>query len=257
MMRLKTILRHARLRYLVWSRLGWCYVCGRRTVFVVVDPKTIRENARCLWCKSTSRNRHVAKCVVERLRDHGARCMKDLPAINSLSIYNMSASGSFSRVWGKCDHIVCSEYFPGHKSGESVGGVLCENVEELSFPTACFDVVISEDVFEHVRDYRRGFEEVRRVLKPEGYHIFSIPFGFEQRTVSRFEDRNGAEVAVLPVEYHGDPVRGQIPVYTSFGYDLLDYLRGSGFRVSLDVSGRDEERKYGTFGSYTFVAQRV
>jgi len=256
-MRLRTILRYARLRYLVASHLGWCCVCGRRTLFVVTDPVTIRENAWCPWCRSSSRNRHVAKCVVELLRARGLRCLKDLGAVGSLSIYNMSASGCFAGVWGTRDHIVCSEYFEGRASGEWVDGVLCENVEALSFPAESFDLVVSEDVFEHVRDYRRGFEEVRRVLKPGGHHVFSVPLGFEHPTTSRFESRDGQEVAVLPLQRHGDPIRGQILAYTSFGYDLLDHLREAGFRASLDVSRYAEQRRCGTFDSYTFITQKA
>ena len=76
-------------------------------------------------------------------------------------------------------------------------------------------------------------------------------------TTSRFESRDGQEVAVLPLQRHGDPIRGQILAYTSLGYDLLDHLRASGFRASLHVSRYAEQRRYGTFDSYTFIAQKA
>ena len=256
-MRLKTLLRYAKLSYLRQSRTGWCPVCGRRTVFVVVDPETIRENAWCLWCRSSSRNRHVAKCIVEALAARGVKRFGDLSQTEDLSVYNLSASGPFVRVWGRPANITYSEYFDGCRSGERRDGVLCQDVQRLSFDDEAFDLVVSEDVFEHVPDYRGGFAEVHRVLKPGGYHIFSVPFSLTGPTTERFELRGGERVPVLPVEWHGDPVRGTVPVFADFGHDLLELLADVGFEVRLEWSQPEEEKRDGTFASYTFVTRKV
>ncbi|UCC68947.1 MAG: class I SAM-dependent methyltransferase [Armatimonadota bacterium] len=176
--------------------------------------------------------------------------------VEHLSVYNMSATGCLAEIWGQRSQITYSEYFDGCESGEYRDGVLCQNVEGLSFADESFDLVISEDVFEHVRDYHRGLAEIRRVLKPGGYHIFSVPLGFTHPTLARFAIKGGQEVPVLPVEHHGDPVRGQIRVFTSFGYDLFDQLSAMGFEVSLEISRYDDERRYGTFHSCTFVTRK-
>ena len=172
-------------------------------------------------------------------------------------MYNISAGGCFARVWGKQPHITYSECFDDCERGEWRDGVLCQDVERLTFGDSTFDLVISEDVFEHVSDYRRGFWEVRRVLKPGGYHVFSVPVGFTHPTLSRFEVSDGRQVPVLPVEHHGDPLRGQIAVCTSFGYDLLGYLEGLGFEARSELSRYEDECRHGTFDSCTFVTQRA
>jgi hypothetical protein len=256
-MRLPTLLRYARPRYALHSKRGRCTVCGRRTLFLVTDPATIRENAFCIWCRSMSRTRHLAKCVVEAFSQHGITCMRDLAEVPSVRICTMSAGGPLAAVWGERSHITYSEYIDGCPSGEYRDGVLCQDVEQLSFEGAVFDLVISEDVLEHVRDYRRGLGEIHRVLKPGGRHIFSTPVGFTHPTLSRFETSGGEAVPVLPVEEHGDPLRGRIPVMTSFGSDFLDILRDMGFDASLEISRHDEQRRYGTFDSYTFVTRKV
>jgi ubiquinone/menaquinone biosynthesis C-methylase UbiE len=52
---------------------------------------------------------------------------------------------------------------------------LQESVERLSIPDASIDVVICNQVYEHVPDPRRLIREIHRVLKPGGYCYFAGP----------------------------------------------------------------------------------
>ena len=45
----------------------------------------------------------------------------------------------------------------------------------LPFPDAGFDVVLSFDVFEHIRDSDAHLREVLRVLKPRGWYLLQTP----------------------------------------------------------------------------------
>jgi ubiquinone/menaquinone biosynthesis C-methylase UbiE len=47
--------------------------------------------------------------------------------------------------------------------------------EDLPFPAAAFDVVVSYQVLEHVKDPERVMSEVSRILKPNGTFHFSTP----------------------------------------------------------------------------------
>ena len=44
-------------------QLGKCNICGKSTIFVCIDVKTVRNNMYCPFCKSSSRKRHVAKII--------------------------------------------------------------------------------------------------------------------------------------------------------------------------------------------------
>ena len=45
----------------------------------------------------------------------------------------------------------------------------------LPFPDATFDVVLSFDVFEHIRDSDAHLTEVKRVLRPGGWYLLQTP----------------------------------------------------------------------------------
>jgi SAM-dependent methyltransferase len=58
-------------------------------------------------------------------------------------------------------------------------GVDCvANVENLPQETGSVGTVIAMSTFEHVRQFWRGFDEVQRVLRPDGIFLVACPFFF-------------------------------------------------------------------------------
>lgn len=56
------------------------------------------------------------------------------------------------------------------------GGIaVLAEITDLPFSDGTFELVCAFDVVEHAEDDRRIFSEVSRVLKEEGYFIFSVP----------------------------------------------------------------------------------
>lgn len=55
---------------------------------------------------------------------------------------------------------------------------LVANVESLPFPDASVGTVLAMSTFEHVRHFWKGFDEVYRVLRPDGVLVVSCPFYF-------------------------------------------------------------------------------
>lgn len=58
-----------------------------------------------------------------------------------------------------------------HKNSQIVNGA----GEQLPFPNAFFDLVLSHEVLEHVQDDRKSMEEIIRTLKPGGRLILFVP----------------------------------------------------------------------------------
>lgn len=55
---------------------------------------------------------------------------------------------------------------------------LVANVENLPLPDASVGTVVAFSVFEHVKQFWKGFDEVRRVLRPDGVFLVCCPFYF-------------------------------------------------------------------------------
>jgi len=53
--------------------------------------------------------------------------------------------------------------------------VVCGVGERLPFPDACFDLVLSHEVLEHVQDDRLAVEEIVRTLRPGGRLVLFCP----------------------------------------------------------------------------------
>lgn len=97
------------------------------------------------------------------IQEHLRRCLADLgPSTRGLEV----GAGS-SRLHPA---LVTLDLAPGPTVD------ICANAESLPFADGIFDVVVSQEVLEHVRDPFRAMREMRRVLKPGGLIYCQVPF---------------------------------------------------------------------------------
>lgn len=179
------------------------------------------------------------------------------PHLIRWQLYSASANDALYNAIGKGNpNFVASEYFPDVPAGEEKNGVLCQNLEALTFADHSFDVVITEDVLEHVQDWEQAVREIARVLKPAGAHIFTVPLWLDRPTVERVRIRDGHIEYLLPPEYHGDPIRGKILAYRNFGIDVLEKLRQLGFETQLQLSTYRDILRFGIADSIVLVSRK-
>src|SRR6185295_3218376 len=109
--------------------------------------------------------------------------------------------------------------------GDTYRGVRCEDLERQTFGDACFDLVVAQDVFEHVLDPEAAFAEVARTLRPGGALVFTVPWWPDRDTVRRAHRQDGRVIHDLPPDYHHNPVdrRGSLVTY-EWGRDLPDRI---------------------------------
>jgi SAM-dependent methyltransferase len=215
---------------------GVCAVCGENTQYLLKKPGySLRENY-CSSCGASRRTRDLASVLLETLGLSADRSLGgQRNAFKDRKIFEAQASGVIHRIFHGMPGYVCAELIDGIAPGQkNLEGVRCENLQCLTFPDGLFDVVITQDVLEHVPDPLAAFREVARVLRPGGFHIFTVPIHEGRRTITRARIENGGERHFLEPVFHSDPLRraGSL-VYTDFGEDLPEFVKPSGMRTEF------------------------
>ncbi len=190
-----------------------CYICGNITDFTIRDGATLYREARCECCGASLRNSDIARQLVIQSTNEDKSIDEVIEKLAGYRILNVCSSGALHEKLKKLPGYISSEYYDDVPNGHIKNGVMCVDLMDIPLGESSLDYIISEDVFEHVLNYKKAFSEVERVLKISGCHIFSVPVHEGKKTVSR--ENNSQKV------YHGDPIReaGAL-VVTDFGNDL-------------------------------------
>jgi SAM-dependent methyltransferase len=178
----------------------------------------------------------------------------EVPALSGLHVYELSSRGPLvDWLRRRAGRLTVSEWFDGAAPGQVVGGVMCQDVQRLTFAPGSFDVCTSTEVYEHVPDDARAFAEVRRVLRPGGRLVFSVPIADAPATVERAVLEGGAVRHLEPPEYHGDRLRGpgRVLAFRTYGRDVEDRVAAAGFH---DVRIRRPARPFRGFAPPVVVA---
>jgi GT2 family glycosyltransferase/2-polyprenyl-3-methyl-5-hydroxy-6-metoxy-1,4-benzoquinol methylase len=241
---------------------GFCVPCSKIVPFLVdmmaggqlIGDRCVpnwRERLVCPSCRMNNRQRVVAtlvKCQLEQRQDARVYFMEQVTPIYEWVVATFPMH-----------QIIGSEYLGHeHRSGETIKGIRHEDVMNLSFDRASLDLVVSNDVFEHVPNPGKAFAECARAIRSGGSMLASIPFdvGYDKSVVRAELLPDGIAHLHSPV-FHGNPVsaKGSL-VYTDFGWDILPTIRDSGFSdAAIEVYASAEFGHLGG-GQLIFTATR-
>jgi SAM-dependent methyltransferase len=121
-----------------------------------------------------------------------------------------------------------------HLAGASSPAIVNAAGEALPFPGTSFDLVLSHEVLEHVRDDRAALREMIRVLRPGGRAVIFVPnrgYPFETHGIywkGRYHFGNKLFVNYLPRAWR-DRLAPHVRVYGS--RDLDELLKDSNVEV--------------------------
>ena len=250
-MRIPQAIYRLLINYPVWkyASAGYCYSCDSNNIFVFskdIDDflKNItrnwsqsqqflqtlleRENYICAYCLANYRMRVLANTILKLIGvSYTRELLQILKKHKNFSIYETANHSIFrAHEFRTLSNYVVSEYYDDSPLGSNINGIRNENLEQLSFQDNFFDVIITSDVLEHVSDLDKALSEIKRVLKPGGYHIFTIPADYKMnRTTERATIKNGLIINLSEPVMHGDTVRNNgILAFRDFGKDTLQYL---------------------------------
>jgi glycosyltransferase involved in cell wall biosynthesis/SAM-dependent methyltransferase len=208
---------------------GFCPICQRDTVFSATDP-WFRDSLVCEECPAGSipRERALMQTIRELLPDYAR-----------LDIHESSPGnrGVSPLLAAEAPGYVPTQFFPGVTLGSMHRGVRCEDLERQTFASESFDLVVTQDVMEHVFRPDRAYVEVFRTLRPGGLYIHTTPIYKELVETRRCATLNGDGSVTHheSPEYHGNPVSNDGALLTfRFGYDIGELIaRWTPFDVGI------------------------
>lgn len=212
--------------------LGYCPICQARTVFIERD-EWLRDNYHCIRCASIPRWR----AIIYALETH-------CPDWRKGRIHESSPGGTSSeKLKRECLDYVATHFFADTPAGQMKYGYRSENLERQTFEDEEFDLVITQDVFEHVLNPALAFKEVARTLKPGGAHVFTVPWYYWKETFVRAVQENGDIRHLAEPDYHGNPIdaSGSL-VVTEWGADICDFIYLHSGMTTTVIRIRDRSR---------------
>lgn len=211
---------------------GFCHLCRRLVEFAIdggpdfgPGHPNLREG---LVCECGAKNRDRLMMLASRDLLAGARHVVFFGALSGWARWARETHG---------DRILFCEYL-GEKADPGaivpIDGLIVQNEDmtRMTLPDASTDLVLHQDVLEHIPDYRAGLRETLRVLRPGGQTIFTAPFfhALDQTFVRAAFNEAGELIHYAAPELHGDPLVPEgILAFYNFGWTLVDDLRAEGF----------------------------
>ncbi len=202
---------------------GICPLCENASIFNMMVPGQYRS-LKCAICGSSSRNRALWLAINE-IR----------PNWRKLIIHECSPGWDLVslKLYQGCKNYRASQYDREYDFGtRNIPTELhckkydSENIESQTYEDALFDMVVMQDVFEHIFDPISATREIARTLKHDGILIMSVPV-VERNRLSRRRARlkQGEIHHVLPPEYHGNPIDKSGSLVTiDWGWDIAYQL---------------------------------
>ena len=150
-----------------------------------------------------------------------------------------------------------SEYAPTEAEQRKIWPVQHQDLAHLTMSDASFEVIICNEVFEHLPDLHGSLRELARVLKPGGTLVATFPFlPFREKSIEKAHVQpDGTTEYFTTPEYHGNPIdpKGGSLVYRIFGWDILECALEVGFQhceivmissIKAGITGADSAAIY-------------
>ena len=198
-----------------------CNICGNIAEFRISDGATLFREAVCSQCGASIRVSDIAGIISTEFSK-----LKKIIDTDDIHILNLCSKGKIHELYKNLPNYYCGEFFDSVPSGQKQNDIMCVDLQDIPFDDNYFDLIITEDVLEHVYNIEQALKEINRVLKIGGKHIFTIPIHENAVTMSR----RGNPLEVL----HGDPLRPEgARVITDFGRDVISFIDRFGMKTCM------------------------
>lgn len=161
-----------------------------------------------------------------------------LEELQEQRLYLVEAVTGFA-LWMKhhLRQLTISEFFDGGRALDDAD-IEHQDLCHLTYASESFDLVVANELLEHVYDLPAALTEIMRVLRPGGRLLATFPMAFgqwESIIKARRNPQNGETELLVEPDYHGDPIRpeqGSL-VYQIPGWEVLEQAQQSGYHTAL------------------------
>lgn len=246
------------------GRLERCICCGRWRPMLLqrrsipqrlielwgLSPREVhslvrKETMTCTACGAKLRARRLSSVLINTFPT-GATTPKSLrewsntPQARSLRIAEINRIEGLHEAIASLPDLSFSDF--AEPDIRPQNDVPSEDLASLSYGEATFDLVLTSETLEHVPDLAAALSEIRRVLKPGGWHLFTIPIRpGVATTFARSEIGPDGEVIdhAAPIRHPGGD--WGYPVFTEFGADIVAMLDQAGFDTTVHFGPTTED----------------
>jgi SAM-dependent methyltransferase len=210
------------------SHKGYCNCCEKEVIFQSAN-NWLRDNFLCSNCLSIPRERALMATIE-----------KYYPNWENLSIHESSPAtrGASLKIQSRTKNYTASQYFPNEPFGTIINNFQNQDLENQTFNDESFDLIITQDVMEHIYNPAKAFSEIARTLKKGGAHIFTVPIinKHEKTEIWALKGEKGEPIFLKEPEWHGNPVDPSgSPVTMHWGFDIVDFIKNnSGLQTIIE-----------------------
>lgn len=188
-----------------------------------------RESSFCQKCGNSLRSRNLAQTIINQIQ-----LTKSLNLIDwisqanrrGLKIAEINSCGKLHSYLVKSSKLYYSEFNPIRNKlpfWKRFTTPQHEDIMSLSYTDNTFDLVIHSEVLEHVSNYHVALHECRRILKPSGICLFTVPIIPKRKTREcvRYDNVNKEIIHIKTPSYHGSGFKNDFLVWWEFGGDFI------------------------------------
>ena len=184
---------------------GVCPCCNSKVKFYMpYGTKKLRMNAECPYCRGAERDRIEALYFKKIQIDKFSTVLHFAP---EKWLYDYFTKLGIEKYWP----VDIDENMEGVKKKV--------DITQIPFEDNSFDIIICNQVLEHVFNAEKAMQELARVLKTTGYAIITVPINEKKKTLER-EEYNTDQ---LRIKYYGEANHVRM-----YGNDFSSILKKNG-----------------------------
>ncbi len=176
-----------------------------------------REGQICQECGISTRAQGLAKAILDSKYGYSATSLRqwvERANEHNLAVCELNSCHELHKTFKKLKCYTYAEY----------GTVTEQDIEHLTYADNTFDLLLHSETVEHVSRPRVALDECRRVIKQDGFVLFTTPVIWNRKSRQRAKHESGKITYLLEPSYHGQQTDDYLVCF-EYGRDI-DHLLG-------------------------------